>query len=145
MARPRRILFATDFTEASAPAFREALSMAVNGTELILAHAYHVPEFGAEAISPAVYDDWERRLRADAISHLEVLVAEAKARGVDAVPLVLCGDAYQAIVDAAKDRAVDLVVVGTHGRRGISRLFLGSVASRVIASAPCPVLTVRAA
>ena len=119
--------------------------MARDGAELIVAHAYHLPDAVTGVISPAVYDDWERRLRADAVSRLELLGAEARREGVEVTLLLLAGDAFQAIVDAAKDRAVDLVVVGTHGRRGFSRLFLGSVASRVISTAPCPVLTVRAA
>jgi nucleotide-binding universal stress UspA family protein len=61
-----------------------------------------------------------------------------------AKPLVLAGAADEAITEAAKDNDADLVIMGTHGRKGVSRLFLGSVASRVIATAPCPVMTIHA-
>ena len=58
---------------------------------------------------------------------------------------MLFGTPYEAIVEAALENNADLVILGTHGRKGVSRFFLGSVASRVISTAPCPVMTVRAA
>ena len=65
--------------------------------------------------------------------------------GVEAKALVLSGTPDEAITEAAKKEGADLVIVGTHGRKGVSKFFLGSVASRVITTAPCPVLTVHAA
>ena len=59
------------------------------------------------------------------------------------VILILTGFADEAIIEAARQEGADLIVMGTHGRRGASRLFLGSVASRVISTASCPVMTVR--
>ena len=56
---------------------------------------------------------------------------------------VCVGPPAAAIVKAAADRAVDLIVLGTHGRQGVAHLMLGSVAEQVVRSAPCPVLTVR--
>jgi nucleotide-binding universal stress UspA family protein len=60
-------------------------------------------------------------------------------------PVLRKGIPEDAIVQAAKREGVDLIVMGTHGRRGASRLLAGSVAARVVATASCPVLTVRAA
>jgi nucleotide-binding universal stress UspA family protein len=57
--------------------------------------------------------------------------------------LLLHGLADQQIIRAARSAKADLIVIGTHGRTGLARLFLGSVASRVLAGARCPVLTVR--
>ena len=57
--------------------------------------------------------------------------------------LLLEGVAHEQIVRAAKSKKADLTVIGTHGRTGFAKLFLGSVASRVVTAAPCPVLTVR--
>src|SRR5439155_13800022 len=74
---------------------------------------------------------------------LERWAAEAKQNGVTARTVVRTGTAHQEIVDLAADERADLVVMGTHGRRGVSRVFLGSVADRVIRLAPCPLLTVR--
>jgi nucleotide-binding universal stress UspA family protein len=56
---------------------------------------------------------------------------------------MVTGDPALQIVRAARSMRADLIVMGTHGRRGVSKFFLGSVAERVIATAPCPVLTVR--
>jgi universal stress protein A len=147
MTKPMRILFATDFSDASKRAFQEAISTSRrNGAELTIAHAYQLPNLGTPVlVSPDVYDEWDHRLREDAEKRLNTLVEEAAREGVIASALVLFGDPDEVLVQAAKDRAADLLVMGTHGRRGVSRLFLGSVASRVISTAPCPVLTVRAA
>jgi nucleotide-binding universal stress UspA family protein len=57
--------------------------------------------------------------------------------------MLLEGVAHEQIARAAKRQRADLIVMGTHGRTGMARFFLGSVAARVAATAPCPVLTVR--
>jgi len=57
--------------------------------------------------------------------------------------LLLKGAAHEAIVKAARAHRADMIVVGTHGRTGVARFFVGSVAARVVAAASCPVLTVR--
>jgi nucleotide-binding universal stress UspA family protein len=147
MKRFNRILVATDFTEASTPAFQEAIELGRrNGSELLISHAYQPPGMTqADAVAPGVYDEWDRNLRARVEGKLQGLVEAAEKAGVLARPLILTGDAYEAIVDAAKENKADLVVMGTHGRKGVSRFFLGSVAARVISTAPCPVMTVRAA
>ena len=145
MTKPKRILFATDFSDASTPAFQEAISMSRReGSELVIAHAYQLPNVGIPS-TPGLDDEWDRRIREDAETRLRALVEEAAREGVKASPLVFLGDPYEVLVEAAKERAVDLVILGTHARRGLSRLLIGSVASRVISTAPCPVLTVRAA
>ena len=141
------ILLATDFTEASTPAFRAAIEFAQgNGAEVTIVHAYQPPNMcQAEAVAPGVYDEWDRNLRTRIEAKLEGLVSEARKAGVRAKPLVLAGTADEVIVEAAENDKTDLVVMGTHGRKGVTRFFLGSVASRVISTSPCPVMTVRAA
>jgi nucleotide-binding universal stress UspA family protein len=67
-----------------------------------------------------------------------------KAAGMDAQAVVLQGDPREAILDLAKRERVDLVVMGSHGRTGLGKLLMGSVASHVVAHAPCSVLVVRA-
>jgi universal stress protein A len=71
------------------------------------------------------------------------LVARARAAGVKATVTILEGRPADRIVHAARVRPADLIVMGTRGRTGLSRLLLGSVASRVVSMSPCPVLTVR--
>lgn len=143
----QRILVATDFTEASAPALKEAIEMAKgSGAELLIAHAYQPPNVAqAQAVAGGVYEEWDRNLRAEVEGKLEACVKEAREAGINTRPLILPGTAYKALLDAAKENKTDLVIMGTHGRKGVARFFLGSVASRVIARAPCPVMTVRAA
>jgi nucleotide-binding universal stress UspA family protein len=143
----KRILVATDFTDSSKPAFEEAIELAQkNGAELLIGHAYQPPNMTqADAVAPGVYDEWDRNLRFRIEQKLQELVNDAKKNGILAKPLVLAGAPYEAIVEAAKENKADLVVMGTHGRKGVSRFFLGSVASRVISTSPCPVMTVRAA
>jgi nucleotide-binding universal stress UspA family protein len=142
-----RILMATDFTPASEPALKEAIEMAKgNGTELLIAHAYHPPDLVlTQSVAAGVYEEWDQNLRAETEEKLQPLLGKARLEGVKAQGLVLSGAPYEAIAEAAKENDADLIVMGTHGRKGVSRFFVGSVASRVISTAPCPVMTVRAA
>jgi nucleotide-binding universal stress UspA family protein len=81
---------------------------------------------------------------AAARSRLTVVVAALAATGVTAAAAVVSGLPAPAIVDHARAGGFDLLVMGTHGRTGLSHLVVGSVAERVLRSAPCPVLTVKA-
>jgi nucleotide-binding universal stress UspA family protein len=142
----RRILHPSDFSPASGPAFAHAIDLAKsNGAELLLVHVLDTPvPMGPDGyISPSVYEDIQKSARAYGQRKLAALVERAKKGGVEATPLLLEGAAPQAIVRAARSKRADLVVMGTHGRTGFAKLFLGSVAERVVASAPCPVMTVR--
>lgn len=142
-----RILVATDFSPASAPALDEAMRLAgATGAELIIVHAYEPPApaaFEGYVAPPSTYDQWDEALRTSTESSLQVLAAKALEKGIRAETRVLRGIPYIAITEAAKAERADLVVVGTHGRSGLSRFVLGSVAGRVVAAASCPVLTVR--
>ena len=140
-----RILIATDFTPASQPAIEKGLALAKEtGSELMIAHACARPNMAqADFVAPGIYDEWETNIRASVEAKLEPILESAKKQGIDARPLVLTGSPEDAIAEAAQTNAADLVVMGTHARTGVSRMFLGSVASRVIATAPCPVLTVH--
>ena len=102
-----------------------------------------VPWVADGYVSPQVYEDMANATRASGQKHLTALVRKAKRAGVRAKGLLLDGVPHERIVQAARSRKADLVVIGTHGRTGFAKLFLGSVASRVLAVAPCPVLTVR--
>ena len=139
-----RILVATDFSTASAPAIAQAMAVARTfHAHLWIAHAYNPARLADGFLSKEDYEASDRRLRRDVESKLHPLVEVARRDEIDAEALVLTGDPTEAIVSAARQIGADLIVMGTHGRRGMARLFLGSVASQVIAIAPCPVLTVR--
>lgn len=147
MSRIRTILHPTDFSRASAPAFKRALQMAKdNRAQLLILHvvAPASPMLMTDGyVPPKVYDDMEAAARAEAQKQLRRLVEKAKHSGVRVKPILLEGIAHERIIQAARSRKADLVVIGTHGRTGFARFFLGSVASRVLAISPCPVLTVR--
>ncbi len=143
----RRVLVATDFSPASGPAVDAAISLArATGAQLLVAHAYQDRALPKLGYAPSgSYDDWDRDVRAQAAERLEPIVERARAEGVAAEPLLLAGFPDEAIVEAARQRRADVIVVGTHGRRGAALLLMGSVAQRVVATAGCPVLTVRGA
>jgi nucleotide-binding universal stress UspA family protein len=146
MSRIRTIVHPTDFSRASTPAFKRAMAMAKdNRAQLLVVHvlAPAVPVMTDGYVSPKVYEDMEAAARADAQKQLRRLAEQAKRSGVRVRPILLEGVAHERIAQAARSRKADLVVIGTHGRTGFARFFLGSVASRVLAIAPCPVLTVR--
>jgi len=146
MSRIRRILHPSDFSPASRAAFAKAVDLAkANRAELLVVHVRTpvIPMIGDGYISPKVYQDIEESSRAYGDKKLAELTAKAKKAGVRATPVLLEGTAHDQIVRVARSRRADLIVIGTHGRTGLARLFLGSVASRVVSSAHCPVMTVR--
>jgi nucleotide-binding universal stress UspA family protein len=139
------ILVGTDFSSASEPAFREALEMA-KGSEgpLLIAHVLEPPlPLAAEGyVLPQAYDELAAAIRANAEKKMAALLGRARQAGVKATALLLRGAPHEAIARAARSHHVGRVVVGTHGRRGFSRLFLGSVAARLIPVVPCSVTIV---
>ncbi len=146
MRRIRRILHPSDFSRASGAAFTKAVEMAkANRSELLVLHvlAPVIPMVGDGYVSPRIYEELEATARGQAREHLDRLVAKAKKAGVRAKGLLMEGLPHEQITRAARSKRVDLVVIGTHGRTGLAKFFLGSVAGRVVSIAPCPVLTVR--
>ncbi len=142
----RRVLFGTDFSPASRPAFRRAVALARQSRgRLLIVHV--VPSgmpVGAEGyVTPRMYQEMETAIRKSAQKQLDRLVAQAKKAGVAARGLLLTGAAPEAIALTARKERSDVVIVGTHGRTGLDRLLAGSVASRIVGTAPCPVMTVR--
>jgi nucleotide-binding universal stress UspA family protein len=124
VAPVREILCATDFSASSEAATRVALDYARHfGARL---HLLHVAWAGADPKVPPL---------------LEGLKEEA-ARGVPILTAVESGAPAARIVQYAERHGIDLIVLGTHGRTGVTRALLGSVAERVVRTAPCPVLTV---
>jgi len=146
MSRIRRILHPSDFSRASGVAFTKAVEMAkLNRAELLVLHVLtpFIPMVGDGYVSPKVYEDIESAARAQAQKQLNALVTKAKKAGVRVKGVLAEGVPHEQIVRAARSKRADLVVIGTHGRTGLAKFFLGSVAGRVISLARCPVLTVR--
>ena len=140
-----RIVVPTDFSDCSEEAWAVAKRMAAApGSELVLLHVLTEVPLYAEGV---LNIENARKIREGARkwveNALEDWVAKARAEGLSARAVVRTGVAHQEIVGLARDERADLVVIGTHGRGGINRALLGSVADRVVRLAPCPVLTVR--
>jgi universal stress protein A len=142
----RRILAPTDFSEMSDRCVEGAAELArILGSEIILFHAVEPivmagDLFGASAMVN-VMDEVQSAARQGLALRLKRL---QKKRGVRCRSVLVNGTAALAIVDAAIRLRADLIMMATHGRSGLSHLFLGSVAERVVRSSRCPVLTVPA-
>lgn len=142
----RRILHPTDFSRASGAAFATALALVKeNRAELVLVHVLipPTPYIGEGYVSVRTYQELQAAARRGAQRRLAKLLAKAKKVTARVKAVLLEGVPYEQIVRVASRRHADLIVMGTHGRTGLAKLLLGSVADRVIPRAPCPVMTVR--
>jgi nucleotide-binding universal stress UspA family protein len=135
----QRVLVATDGSRQCKAAVERAIDFAQSyGGEISVVSIVDVPaEFYAEA--PQVVDDLAHKAR----GYVVEVKRQAEAAGVKAETFVREGEAYQAIIELAKARDVNIIVMGSHGRTGLKRLLMGSVAEKVIGYAPCPVLIAR--
>lgn len=135
------VMLATDLSATSSPAEDEAVRLAAGlGIRLI---AVSVIDPGTLRLPGGRYRariDQVRREREDAA---QALVRRARGAGVSTNFLVWEGDPGEAIVDAATAEHASLIVLGSHGRRGVERSFFGSVSDHVVRHAPCPVVVVR--
>ncbi len=140
-----RLVVPTDFSACADEAWRLACRIATtSGGELILTHVLtEAPRFAEGPFGMAKSREIHEAARRWAEGVLEERVAKARAEGLQARVALRTGVAYAEIVALATDERADLIVIGTHGRGGIDRALLGSVADRVVRLAPCPVLTVR--
>ena len=139
------IIHPTDFSVEAEAAEREAARLARRlGAELLLLHvSVETPLYGETALGMG---DVKRIYEAQARWAEERLAERADALTKDGVATRWrrrVGVVHDEICSAAREEGVDYIVMGTHGRSGIERLMLGSIADRVVRMAPCPVLTVR--
>jgi len=136
----RRILLATDLTSTSAAATDQALDLAEQLHADLLVVSVIDPGAGARSGQPVLRMDQRRAEREIAA---QALVVRGRRAGVAVSFLVWEGEPGPSIIDAAASEAVDLIIVGTHGRNRMERMVLGSVSDHVTRNAPCPVLVVR--
>jgi nucleotide-binding universal stress UspA family protein len=141
-----RILVPVDFEPASLAAFECAKGLARSfGARLFLLHAVDDP-LATGVWTPEVYVPASAAARdallGDATKRLTGIVRPEDAQYNPTVE-VRAGAAIPVIEDYAREQGIDLIVMGTHGRRGLAHMLLGSVAERLVRTAPCPVLTVR--
>ncbi len=141
----KKILAPVDFSDVSKQALDAASGLAEQlGAKMVVVHAvepvyFAGTMFGPEINVPQLVEE-QRRAAAAAI---EDILARLKNKGIGAIGLVETGVPHDVILRVADEKKCDLIVVGTHGRSGVSHFLLGSVAEKVVRAAKCPVMTLR--
>jgi nucleotide-binding universal stress UspA family protein len=143
----KRVLVPTDFGEAAGTAlsYGRALASAFGATLDVL----HVTQdmfassLGVEMANGPVVLDVQREVDAFARKELEQLVGNAGGGPPTKTVILTSNGPAALIVQYAKNQQIDLIVMGTHGRKAVEHFLMGSVAEKVVRTAPCPVLTVR--
>ena len=145
----KKVLVTTDGTALSKKAVNHAIALcACTGAELLALRV--IPRYaqsyfeGSLPLSPTDVAKIEQRWSDTASATLQVVVKQATAKGVKAKPLVVKSDLISdAIIAAARKSKVDLIVMASHGRRGLKRLLLGSETQQVLTHSNIPVLVLR--
>lgn len=144
MTTIRRILYATDLSPASEAAWAEARRLGrLFDAEIVLLHAVAPPLVYPEEgyFPPHLYDELVESARRSAQDGFDRLLASVAGSGLKVRIRLENGPPAQRILEVVTEETADLLVVGTHGRTGLGRVMLGSVADRLVRQAPCPVLT----
>jgi nucleotide-binding universal stress UspA family protein len=143
-----KILVPIDFSETSLKALDQAMELAATvGAMVIVMHAYEIPTMGLGLVPEATFvasASDAGRIASIAQSALRGVVDAHADRGVIIESVLREGPAWREIDAVAEEMGADLIVIGTHGRRGIVRALLGSVADKVVRLAHRPVLTIHA-
>ena len=138
---PQKLLLATDLSEASSSATDHAFELAGRlGAALLVVS---VIDPGSLLLPGGRFRARVDQVRERREEQAQALVERGRELGIEVSFLVWTGDPGDQIVSAAEAERVDMVLVGSHGRGPVGRLFLGSVSEHVVRNAPCPVLVVR--
>ncbi len=138
---PKQILVPTDFSETAERGVRYAFELAQHiGAKVHLLHVYLIP---TPPVGGALAGSFFEETEDQAKRRLEEATHKYREHPSFGSHLVTTGEPSGAIVEVARKIGADLIVIGTHGRSGVQRLLLGSVAETVLRSAPCPVLAMR--
>ncbi|MBI3592758.1 MAG: universal stress protein [Nitrospirae bacterium] len=141
----KRILFPTDFSEGAMNALPYAVDMARScGAKLFMLHViYDIATASGLYVPHVSVDEMYKDLEASAKKELEKFGLEERRDIKDVEYAVLRGVPYEEILKFAQEKNIDLIIIGTHGRKGLDRFLFGSTAEKVVRYASCPVLTVR--
>lgn len=140
----KRILLPVDQSEHARSACELAVELFDSGT-LVFLHVIDPAEasFSAETAVPSIPEGWYEQQEDHAQRHFDELEEMARDHGLDVERLVETGKPAQTIVEVARENRIDHIVMGSHGRKGVSRLLLGSVAETVVRRSPAPVTVAR--
>ena len=138
--KPRSILIATDFSEASAKALRYSLALArCYESKFCLAHV--VSSLGLTMAGPGAIAACEEAVSREAADLENSLIQTGALNGIQHKFIVRQGELWPELREIIREESADLLVVGTHGRHSIAKLFFGSIAEQIFRQADCPVLT----
>lgn len=139
-----RILVPTDFSPAADAAVETALELAGKfKATVVLMHACGAPSYAYVNMASRLTADYGSALEQVAREALNRAVADHSESGVPIAPALYSGVPWEQILLAVQQHEISLVVMGTHGRSGLTQAFLGSVAEKVVRLSPVPVLTVH--
>jgi nucleotide-binding universal stress UspA family protein len=138
------ILLPTDLGEGSDEALDYAIELAhAFGATLHVLNVMGVPALGVPEMGLAFTGSMMDGMLADNLHAVERLIEARRGKATFGAPLIKAGEPRDVINETAKEIGADLIVMATHGRRGVARVLLGSVTETVVRSAPCPVLTIK--
>lgn len=148
MPTPSRILVPVDLSEGSQGLIDYAIQLARPfNAALEIIHAWEPPQYVAPDLlvaAPGWNSQSLEKVAVDAATkELQTLVSKVKDSPVPLQHRVVVGEAASTVLQVAEEGKHDLIIMGTHGRRGLPRLLLGSVAQKIVARAHCPVLTLH--
>ena len=144
MIPPKTILAPTDFSEPAQKALDYAVELAEKlGAKVHVIHAFELPLVGFPDGTMTITAEMATRITVAAQKSLDEVVARYKGRSVEILTSLVQGDPREMVVETARKVGADLIVMGTHGRRGIARALVGSVAESVVRTSSIPVLTLR--
>lgn len=144
MSKPKVILVATDFGEPAEAALRTAIEYAkVFGSQIVLMHTFEIPVIGFPDGAVVATAELTARILEGAQVGLDRLIQRHADCGVTMRGVIKQGDPHRMVNETAEEVGAGLITLGTHGRKGLSRALLGSVAEKVVRTAQVPVLTVH--
>ena len=140
----KHILVPIDFSLFADQALEYAIELAKSfSARLTLLHVIHFPPLMTDEYDTSGYVTYLEEIETDAAQHMQVLRNRMHEEGLQGETVIVHEVPFQAIINTAKEKAVDLIVMGTHGRTGLTHVLMGSVAERVVRLAPCAVLVTR--
>ena len=138
------ILVPLDFSDYANYALDYAIALADTfQARLTLLHILHLSPLAVGDMPPTIMDTYLRDLETEAQHMMQASLERVESAGLEGESVIAQGIPFQLIIDTARDRQIDLIIMGTHGRTGLTHALIGSVAEKVVRLAPCPVLVTR--
>lgn len=141
---PEHVLVPIDFSASADQALEFAMALARKlPARLTLLHVIHMIPLGLTDSGVPLPLAYMETLEADVRTSLATYRKRLTEAGLEAEVMSVHGSPFQSIIDVARDKQVDMIIMGTHGRTGLKHFLLGSVAEKMVRLAPCPVVITR--